>query len=49
MPDMPNTSKWIELYQAHGAPDGGITKAMEAYWNSGANTPQKYLVQYTAL
>lgn len=49
MPDIPNVSKWKELYTKHGAPDGGVTKALQAYWNSNANTPQKYLVAYTAL
>jgi len=49
MPDIPNISKWKELYTAHKAPDGGVTKALQAYWDSGANTPKKYLVAYTAL
>jgi hypothetical protein len=44
--DIPNTSKWTALYTKHGAPDGGVTKAMNAYWASGANTPQKFLVAY---
>lgn len=49
MPDIPNVSKWKELSKLHGAPDGGVTKALEAYWASNANTPKKYLVAYTAL
>jgi hypothetical protein len=49
MPDIPNVSKWKELYTLHKAPDGGVTKALQTYWNSGANTPKKYLVAYTAL
>lgn len=49
MPDIPNVSKWKELTTHHGAPDGGVTKAMQAYWNSGANTPKTYLVAYTNL
>jgi hypothetical protein len=49
MPDIPNVSKWKELYKLHGAPDGGVTKALESYWASGANTPKTYLVAYTNL
>ena len=41
MPDIPNISKWKELSTAHKAPDGGVTKALQAYWDSGANTPKK--------
>jgi hypothetical protein len=47
--NIPPTSKWKELSKKHGAPDGGVTKALDAYWNSGASTPQKYLVAYTNL
>ncbi len=49
MPDIPNVSKWTELYKRHGAPEGGVTKALQAYWNSNAGTPKTYLVAYTAL
>jgi hypothetical protein len=49
MPDIPTVSKWTELAKLHKAPDGGVTKALQAYWASNANTPKKYLVAYTAL
>lgn len=49
MPDIPNVSAWKALYTKHKAPDGGVTKALQAYWSSGANTPRKYLIAYTAL
>src|SRR4051812_16147302 len=49
MPDIPTLNTWKALALKHKAPDSGVTKAMEVYWNSGANTPQKYLVAYTNL
>jgi hypothetical protein len=50
---IPTVKEWTTSKTKYGAPDtaGGVTvsKAFTAYWNSGANTPKKYLVAYTAL
>ncbi len=50
---IPTVKEWTTAKTKYGAPDtaGGVTvsKAFAAYWASGANTPKKYLVAYTAL
>lgn len=50
---IPTVKEWTTAKTKYGAPDtaGGVTvsKAFAAYWASGANTPKKYMVAYTAL
>jgi hypothetical protein len=50
---VPPVSKWTTLIAKHKAPDtaGGVTvsKALAAYWNSGASTPKTYMAAYMAL
>ncbi len=47
--DIPTLSAWKTFRTLHGAPDKNVTKALTAYWNSGADTPKKHLASYTAL
>jgi hypothetical protein len=46
---IPTLKEWTTLRDKHKAPDANVTKALNAYWASGANTPKKYMVAYTAL
>ena len=46
---IPPLSEWNTLRNQHQAPDNGVTKALNAYWDSGASTPKTYMVAYTAL
>ena len=46
---IPTVKEWTEFVKKYGVDGGAATKAFQAYWNSGANTPKTYLVAYTAL
>ncbi len=49
---IPKHSEWVALKKKYGVADGAakginLGKDIDAYWNSGADTPQKYKVALT--
>ncbi len=46
---IPTQGEWTKVKKDFGVPDGIATKAIDAYWKSGASTPKTYMAAYTAL